>query len=204
MKKKQIQNYFNSPVYGDAACPLCENNGGVPPSLTKKLDDGDMYSKTCGDVHLELSMINENSYSDQCSAKQKIYRPTCCPESSNGNGGGLIRGMPKTALGIFVIFILLKRILSLRVRVITVNDSTDNDDDEISLSDYKEMKDEESKNNKSRRNTTTTNNNNDHKKKKSSTGGGLGQGRLPPKVIQTTTDVESLEEIILDQRTQLV
>ena len=65
MKKKQLQNYFNSPVYGDAACPLCENNGGVPPSLTKKLDEGDMYSKTCGDVHLELSMINENSYSLQ-------------------------------------------------------------------------------------------------------------------------------------------
>lgn len=131
-RKNQLRAFFNSPIYGSGACPLCEDNV-TPENLNKHISDGSS-SKTCGDVHLELSSIKQSSQPDLCDAKQQLYRTKCCPEETGvkEHTGPTVGA----ALGFLALFILIKRILSLRVRVIS------NDDDSVSSqSKYEQMED---------------------------------------------------------------
>ena len=130
--KNQIRDFFNSPIYGSAACPLCENNV-TPQNLNKHINNGSS-SKTCGDVHLELSLIKQSSQPDLCDAKQQLYRTQCCPEETGveAHTGPTVG----TALGFLALLILVKRILSLRVRVISADDESVS-----SQSKYEQMED---------------------------------------------------------------
>ncbi|CAJ1962663.1 unnamed protein product [Cylindrotheca closterium] len=131
-RKNQIRDFFNSPIYGSGACPLCENNA-TPENLNKHLNDNS-NSKTCGDVHLELSLIKQASQPDLCDAKQQLYRTKCCPEETGVEEH--VGPTVGTALGFLAVLILIKRILSLRVRVIS------NDDESVSSqSKYEQMED---------------------------------------------------------------
>lgn len=129
-RKQQLSNFFNSPIYGDDACPLCENNE-TPSNLNLHLNETS-NSKTCGDVHLELSLIKQSTQPDLCDAKQQLYRTKCCPEG--GSEDSMKPGIG-TALGFLLLLILIKRILSIRVRVDTI------DDESVSSSTYEQMED---------------------------------------------------------------
>lgn len=137
-RKKQIQDFFNSPVYGDSACSLCMD-GATPSNLNRHISE-DSNSKTCGDVHLELSLINEEQNPDSCAAKQELYRSTCCPDTSAMDK--MTGPKLSTALGVLIIFILIKRILSLRVRVVAPDDA---DDGSLPSTSYRQMKDHKKK-----------------------------------------------------------
>lgn len=129
-RKQQLRNFFNSPIYGDDACPLCENNE-TPSNLNLHLNESS-NSKTCGDVHLELSLIKQSTQPDLCDAKQQLYRTKCCPEGESENS---MKPGIGTALGFLLIIILIKRILSIRVRVDTI------DVESVSSSTYEQMED---------------------------------------------------------------
>lgn len=73
-KKNQLrENLKSAPKYGNKACNLCER-GRVPDDLSFKVSK----YKTCGDVHLELSLINPSQAT--CEAGQDAYREMCCPK----------------------------------------------------------------------------------------------------------------------------
>jgi hypothetical protein len=129
-RKNQLSSLFNSPIYGDDACPLCENNE-TPSNLYLHLNDSS-NSKTCGDVHLSLSLIKQSTQPDLCDAKQQLYRTKCCPEG--GSEDSMKPGIG-TALGFLLLLLLVKRILSIRVRVDTI------DDESVSCSTYEQMED---------------------------------------------------------------
>eukprot|EP00980_Cylindrotheca_fusiformis_P005357 scaffold1138_cov128-Cylindrotheca_fusiformis.AAC.39 len=130
-RKQQLRNFFNSPVYGSDACPLCEY-GETPPNLNLHIQDSS-NSKTCGDVHLELSLIKQSTQPDLCDAKQQLYRTKCCPEG--GMESSTRTAGVGTALGLLIVLILIKRILSIRVRVDTIEDES------VSSSTYERMQD---------------------------------------------------------------
>jgi hypothetical protein len=122
----ELDNYLSQSYLFFAHSPLCENNA-TPPDLYLHITD----TLTCGDVHLQLSSIQQESQPQVCAAKQDLYRNTCCSGSSSVEERD--KSPLSTALGLFVIFILVKRILSLRVRVVTADDGS------ISSSAYDQM-----------------------------------------------------------------
>ena len=77
--KNQLRDSVsNAPQYGNKACNLCEY-AKVPDDLFFKVSK----YKTCGDVHLELSLIKPSQAT--CQAGQDAYRDMCCPKSFLGN-----------------------------------------------------------------------------------------------------------------------
>jgi hypothetical protein len=76
--KNQLRaSIANSPNYGSKACNLCEG-ARIPDDLFFKVSK----YKTCGDVHLELSLLSPSQAT--CQAGQDAYRDMCCKTSFLG------------------------------------------------------------------------------------------------------------------------
>jgi hypothetical protein len=117
--KSQLRdNISNAPKYGNKACNLCEH-ARIPDDLFFKVSK----YKTCGDVHLELSLINPDQAT--CQAGQDAYRDMCCPRSFLGN---LVK--PKPALSVAVGLILFWFFAKKARRVSCAPLRRDDDDDE--------------------------------------------------------------------------
>lgn len=135
-KKNQLRDSMNTPRYGTNACHLCER-GRIPDDLTVKVTK----YKTCGDIHLELSLLGPDQSS--CATGQETYRELCCPTTKSFQ----FPQMPKpnkpflsVAAGLFLFWLYTRRI---RRRVNAAPD-TEGDQDQAKASKYQRMKDDQS------------------------------------------------------------
>lgn len=109
-----MTTYLNSPIYGDSACPLCENHE-TPFDLNTHLTE----TKTCGDAHLELSLFTENSNPEKCASAQEAYRPVCCvfPESQVVPVETKLQVGAAAIAGAFILWFVSNKVLSVKVGV---------------------------------------------------------------------------------------
>ena len=117
--KNQLRDSVsNAPQYGNKACNLCEY-AKVPDDLFFKVSK----YKTCGDVHLELSLIKPSQAT--CQAGQDAYRDMCCPKSFLGT---VTKTKPvlSVAVGLFLFWFFAKK--ARRVSCMSLR-REENDDD---------------------------------------------------------------------------
>jgi len=126
--KNQLRDSIsNTPKYGTKACNLCEY-GSVPSDLSFKVS----RYKTCGDVYLELSLINPSQAT--CQAGQDAYRDECCRKSFMEKVS-LSKPKPlvSVAIGLFLFWIFTKK--ARRVSCATIR----RDDDDESANKCNDM-----------------------------------------------------------------
>lgn len=116
-----------SPIFGDEACALCKNHK-TPDDLNFHVTD----TKTCADVHLELSLIDSVNNKDKCVSEQGQYRSLCCQSKKKpADSVPTDLGVGAAAVaGALLLWFVSKKVLSVKVGV-----------DESLPSDYKSMKD---------------------------------------------------------------
>lgn len=113
---------MSSSMFSDNSCALCKNHR-TPPVLNLHVSS----SKTCADIHLELSLLDASQNEEKCSSGQSTYRSLCC---QNKNGSLLSTEM-QVSIGIIagamLLFFATKRVFALKI------------EGEKSPSDYKKM-----------------------------------------------------------------
>lgn len=134
----------NAPKYGNKACNLCDR-ARTPDDLTFKVSK----YKTCGDVHLELSLLNPAQAT--CQAGQDAYRNICCKKSFLPDVNP--KPVVSVAVGILLFWIFAKKARRVSCAPIRknrskdlVDDDEDSDDDDLeqsrARSSYKRMTDD--------------------------------------------------------------
>jgi hypothetical protein len=130
----------NSPRYGNKACNLCQR-ARYPDDLSFKVSK----YKTCGDVHLELSLIDPSTAT--CEAGQDAYRELCCPQTYQFELPSIKFPAVSVAAGLFLFWIFTRRLRK-------VQSAPDRDDDESGDGGgkkYQRMKDDQSNGSKRRK-----------------------------------------------------
>lgn len=187
-QKNQLRDNMNTPRYGKNACHLCDR-GRIPDDLTFKVSK----YKTCGDVHLELSLLRPDQAT--CEAGQDSYRELCCPRTFQ---------MPQlpmpnkpflsVAAGLVLFWLYTRRI---RRRVQAAPEDDDNNeggtDNGPKSTKYQKMKDDQSNGSGSRKKGKHPNRTRSksrergmprNQSKDSSKGSGV-KAKTPPMVIKT-------------------
>lgn len=104
----------STPKYGNKACSLCDR--------AKKPEDLSLHVskyKTCGDIHLALTLLSPDSKS--CENGQENYREFCCPPQSTELP--IIKSTGAVLVGLLLFWIFTKG-----VRSSTRHDDNDDDD----------------------------------------------------------------------------
>ncbi len=147
-QKNQLRDNMNTPRYGTNACHLCDR-GRIPDDLTLKVSK----YKTCGDVHLELSLLRPDQAT--CAAGQDTYRELCCPKTFQ------LPQIPRpnkpflsVAAGLILFWLYTRRIRR-RVQAAPENDDEDERDERGNVAPkstkYQRMKDDQSHGSSSRK-----------------------------------------------------
>jgi len=117
-KKDALRQNMQSPRYGNGACNLCQD-GAYPPDLDVHVSSG----KTCGDVHLELSLLRK--YQATCEAGQEKYRDMCCYEGSTEGGRQSLRTTGALIVALWFFWFFTKRIRTKRNPSLDLSETPD-------------------------------------------------------------------------------
>ncbi|KAL3943293.1 MAG: hypothetical protein SGBAC_002621 [Bacillariaceae sp.] len=130
---------MSSSVFSDTSCALCTRHK-TPPNLNLHVSS----SKTCADVHLELSLIDATQNEEKCLSGQTLYRDICCQRQRQNFLSTETKVTVGVLAGVILILFATKRVFSVKI------------EGEKSPSDYKKMKDapSEKKSYRNRKNPT--------------------------------------------------
>jgi hypothetical protein len=117
-QKQQLRSSMDStPKYGNKACSLCDR--------ARKPEDLSLHVskyKTCGDIHLALTLLSPDSKS--CENGQENYREFCCPQQSTELP--IIKSTGAVLVGLLLFWMFTKGVRSSTRRA--RNDDNDDDD----------------------------------------------------------------------------